>query len=272
VVQSILFSRYLPVGKPAVAVEYLNHWGIDEIVLLDISATRRGRGPDFPAIKEVARFCHVPLTIGGGITSLEQMRELMHCGADKISLNQAAIHDPELITRSAHVFGNQCIVVSIDAKRADGGWRVYDYLSGKVLEWEVVDFAQRAQGLGAGEVLLNVVDRDGTYTGYEIDLIEKVCNVLRVPVTCAGGAKNAQDFVKVFTHTRVSAASAANFFHFTEHSVTTTKANVLRNLPIRLETSADYADNAFDSELRLMKKSDEILEELLFTKIVKEII
>lgn len=272
VVQSIGFKKYLPVGKPAIAVEYLNQWGIDEIILLDITATKNRDRPHFEMISDAALKCHVPLTIGGGIQTVDQIRELMHCGADKISLNQSALYNKDLISKAAHVFGDQCVVISIDCIQTNSGYKVFDYIKQKALDISVVDFTKEVQNLGAGEILINSVDKDGSYTGYDIDLLNRICEVATVPVICCGGARNANDFVEVFNHTNVSAASAANFFHFTEHSVNITKSIIKKNLDIRLETFADYGDADYNSELRLIKKPDTILENMLFVRIEKEII
>jgi len=272
VVQSINFKKYLPVGKPPIALEFLNNWGIDEIILTDISATKNNREPDFNMIRKATERCYVPLTVGGGITKIEHIKELMHCGADKISLNQSAINNPSLITEAAHVFGDQCIIVSVDALKTNEGYRVYDYANKKTLDISPDEFCNKAQELGAGEILINSVDRDGSYEGFDIDLINSVCSKVTVPVICCGGAKNAEDFIKVLTKTQVSAACAANFFHFTEHSVNTTKRNILKSTDVRLETHADYNENSFDEDLRLKKKEDKTLEEMLFLKIEKEII
>lgn len=272
VVQSINFKKYLPVGKPLIALEFLNNWGIDEIILTDISASRKNEKPDFAQIRKATGRCHVPLTVGGGIKTIEDIKELMHCGADKISLNQSAIKNPILITEAAHIFGDQCIVVSVDAVKTENGYRVYDYVTGKTIDASPDDFCLKAQELGAGEILINSVDRDGSYEGFDIELINSVCNKVTVPVICCGGAKNANDFIEALTKTNASAVCAANFFHFTEHSVNTTKTNILKKTDVRLETHADYKENGFDSELRLRKKKDEVLEEMLFIKIEKEII
>lgn len=272
VVQSIGFKKFLPVGKPAIAVEFLNQWGIDEIILLDISATKNNEEPDYEMIKNAAQKSHVPLTVGGGIKNLDQMRELMHCGADKIALNFAALTNKELISKAAHVFGDQCVVVSIDAIKDRGEYKVFDYVNNKVLDISVSEIAAEFQSLGAGEILINSVDRDGSYLGYDVDLVNSVCDVVTVPVICCGGAKNANDFIKIFEMTNVSAASAANFFHFTEHSVNITKSIVKKSIDIRLETFADYEDSNYDENLRLNKKADEVLENMLFIRIEKEII
>jgi len=272
VVQSVNFRKYLPVGKPAIAIEFLNQWGIDEIILTDISATKNKSEPDYQMVKKASAKCYVPLTVGGGIIHIDQIKELMNCGADKISLNQSAIHNTELITTAAKIFGDQCIVVSIDAVLENNAYKVFDHIEKKSINISAADFAKHAEEAGAGEILINSVDRDGSYMGYDLDLINAVCEMVKVPVICCGGAKNADDFITVFSQTKVSAASAANFFHFTEHSVNTTKANINKQIPVRLETFADYRNNNFDAAYRLQKKSDSVLEEMLFTRIEKEVI
>jgi cyclase len=196
----------------------------------------------------------------------------MHCGADKIALNFAALTNKELISKAAHVFGDQCVVVSIDAIKDKDEYKVFDYVNNKVLDISVSELAAEFQNLGAGEILINSVDRDGSYLGYDVDLVNLVCDVVTVPVICCGGAKNANDFIKIFEMTNVSAASAANFFHFTEHSVNVTKSIVKKSIDIRLETFADYEDSNYDENLRLNKKADEVLENMLFIRIEKEII
>lgn len=272
VVQSIGFKKYLPVGKPDIAIEFLNQWGVDEIILIDISATKNNTGPQFDVIRKASQKGFVPLTVGGGISNIEQIRELMNSGADKISINKAALHNKGLITEAAHIFGNQCVVVSIDAIKIDGKYKVYDYILGKHLDIEVVSFAKEAESLGAGEILVNSVDRDGSYIGFDIELMTEICTAVNVPVIAAGGAKNANDFIEVFSKTKVSAASAANFFNFFEHSVNITKSKINNEINIRLETFADYKDAEFDNNIRLKKKSDDVLERMLYVKIKKEII
>jgi len=272
VVQSLGFKFYLPVGKPEIAVEFLDAWGIDEIILLDISATRAGRPPNFAMVRSVSVRTRVPLTVGGGITSTEHILELMHCGADKVSLNQVALHQSTLIDEAAKLFGSQCIVVSIDALQTDGNYLVYNYLDRSVLAVPVDEFARQMQSRGAGEILINSVDRDGAKCGFDLELIHAVCSAVTVPVICCGGAGNPQHFIDVLQGTRVSAGAAANFFHFSEHSVTTTKAMLNQHILVRHETHARYASNHFDRAGRLLKKDDALLEELLYSRVVKEII
>lgn len=272
VVQSIGFRKYLPVGKPDIAIEFLNQWGIDEIILTDISASANGVGPDFDMIRKATKKCFVPLTIGGGITCIEHIKELMKCGADKISLNQAVLYQSKLISEAANIFGNQCVVVSIDGIASENGYRVYDYLK-KIITIHTPDLiAYSAQQAGAGEIFINSVNRDGSYLGYDLTLINQVCANVNIPVIACGGAKNALHMIEVMNQTNASAVCAGNFFHFTEHSVNITKAIIQKEFDVRLETHANYTDNNLDSDMRLAKKTDQILEQLLFYHIEKETI
>jgi len=272
VVQSVAFQRYLPVGRPHIAVEFLNQWGVDEIVLLDISATAAGRGPDLNLVREVAKRCFVPLTVGGGIHSLDQARALIRSGADKVAFNQTALHAPELLARTADVFGSQCVVAAIDAIRHSNGYHVFDYWSRQATTRGAGEFAASLVVRGAGEVFINSVDRDGSKQGFDLPLVRDVCDAVDVPVICCGGAGVPEHFAEVFRETPVHAAAAANFFHFTEHSVTTTKAILRPSVPVRHDTHADYAGSTIDAAGRLLKKSDKILEDLRFVRIDKQVI
>jgi cyclase len=273
VVQSKQFRQYLPVGSPAIAIEFLNKWGIDEIALIDISARRLGKSPNFDLIKQVSYKCFVPLTVGGGIRTLDDVAELMHCGADKVSLNQALHQDPKLVTAVAKAYGDQCVVASIDAVLVDGAYRVFNYVSQKAMEMSIDDAARQAVDLGAGEILINSVDRDGTYSGYDEALIDAVCQVVNIPVLAIGGAKNAGDMAKVLSSTAASAACAGNFFHFSEHSVNIAKRQAHSNgINLRVDTHASYEENPIGTDGRLLKKDDQTLEKLLYIKVEKEVI
>ena len=272
VVQSVGFQRYLPVGRPQIAVEFLNQWGVDEIILLDISATAARRGPDLAMVRAVAKRCFVPLTVGGGIHALDQARALIRSGADKVAFNQAALHAPELLARTAEVFGSQCVVAVIDGIRHPDGYRVHDYRSRQATARGAGEFATSLVARGAGEVFINSVDRDGAKQGFDLSLVRELCAAVDVPVICCGGAGAPEHFAEVFRETRVHAAAAANFFHFTEHSVTTTKAILRSRVPVRHDTHADYASSTFDVAGRLLKKPDQILEDMRFVRIEKEVI
>lgn len=272
VVQSIGFKKYLPVGRPDIAIEFLNEWGVDEIILLDIRAGINGNGPDYSMVKEASKSCRVPLTIGGGIKNIVEVDELMSCGADKVAFNHAAIYKPQLLTEVARRFGSQAVVASIDGKALNDNYYVYDYQSKEITKKEPTNLAYELQGYGAGEILINSVDRDGSYLGYDQNLIQSVCEKVSIPVICCGGAGNAKHFVDVFKKTNASAAAASNILHFTEHSVATIKASIKKHTPIRNEVNFSYKDSSFDVRGRLLKKEEAELERLLYAKIEKEII
>lgn len=273
VVQSTGFRRYLPVGKPEIAVEFFNQWGVDEIILLDISATRSERGPDAAMIKRITKHCRVPLTVGGGIRSLEHARDLVGSGADKLSLNQACLHSPELLQQIADVFGSQCVVGAIDGIKTASGHRVYDYLQGVPLPQAPENLARNLASCGCGEILINSVDCDGACQGFDLPLIRSVRRAVNVPVIGCGGAGRPSHFIKVFDSTGVHAAAAANFFHYSEHSITIIKAQLSKaRVSVRHDTHAQYMGSPVNALGRLRKKPDSVLEEMLYVRMKKEVI
>jgi cyclase len=275
VVQSIGFRKYLPIGKPQIAVEFLNKWGVDEIFLIDISAAKQGTAISLEVVRESSKYCRVPLAAGGGITTVQQMENLLHSGADKISLNQVLLANRSLLTQGARMFGDQCMVGVIDfvQNKGTGSYEVYDYVGKQSTRKDVIEYAKELQDAGAGEILLQSVERDGMYIGFEIELYKKVCNCVSIPVVALGGAGNVSHFKDVLQNTDISAACAGNIFHFTEHSVNILKAQLIKNhKPIRLETGASYRQSHFDDHGRLLKESDQYLEDLLFIRIEKEVI
>lgn len=273
VVQSVGFKSYLPVGRPEVSVEFLNDWGADEIIVLDISATSRGSGPDLEMISRLATRCSVPLTVGGGISSIGDIHSLLRIGADKVCLNQSILRSTRLLEQASEVFGAQCLVASIDALAGDDGYGVFDYLTKQSMNIAPSALAQTFEHRGAGEIYLNSVSRDGSENGFDLQVINKVCQAVGLPVIACGGAGRPSHFVDVFSDTGAKAAAAGNFFHFSEHSITVTKS-VLRNkgIQIRSDTPATYLDASTDERGRLLKKPEHFLEELLFTRIEKEVI
>ncbi|ODS33751.1 MAG: imidazole glycerol phosphate synthase subunit HisF [Candidatus Scalindua rubra] len=269
VVQSIGFKKYLPVGRPHIAVEYLNYWGIDEIVLLDINATLEKREPDYDCILECAKYCFVPLTVGGGIRTVNQIRNVLSAGADKVSINSVFLENPDFISEAAAIFGEQCIVVSIDVY----GGSVYSYKDKKTLNQSPVIFARKAEQCGAGEIFLNSVDRDGSKMGYDLDLIHIVTESVNIPVVACGGAGHPAHFHKALLVENLSGVAAGNYFHFTEHSVIVTKAYLeSQKVSTRLNTYADYRDNNIDVNGRRTRKSDEVLQSLRFKDYPQEVI
>ncbi|MBO6783439.1 MAG: imidazole glycerol phosphate synthase subunit HisF [Alphaproteobacteria bacterium] len=274
VVQSIGFERFLPVGRADIAARFLDDWGVDEIVLLDIRASAEARRIDLATVEAVAASCRVPLTVGGGIRSVEDVRDLIRAGADKVSLNRAALETPELIGAAAEQFGVQCIVASIDVRRlANGKAHVFADGARRDTGLDAADFARSCATAGAGEILLNAADRDGLRNGYDLDLVEAVANAVNIPVIALGGAGQPSHFVDLLSSTGASAAAAANMLHYSEHSVAAIKS-VLRNagLDIRLDSRSDYRHVPFLADGRLDRRPEAELADEIFEYIPKEII
>ncbi len=256
VVQSINFSKYLPVGSPDIAVEYLARWDVDEIVLLDISATPQGRNPNFDLVARVSEDRFVPLTVGGGITSTSDIRELIHHGADKISINTAAINNPAVIEEGANLFGAQCIIVSIDVKKnGSGDYEVCVDSGSRGTGLHPVNWAKQVEQLGAGEILLNSIDRDGSKQGYDLQLVKMVADAVTIPVIACGGVGRFAHFVEGARDGHASAVAAANIFHFMEHSVIAAKAYIQdAGTNMRLDSAVNYAGFGFSEIGRVSKK------------------
>lgn len=274
VVQSIGFEKYLPVGSVDITIEYLNSWGIDEIFLLDIDASCENREPNYDMVASAAQKCFVPLSVGGGIKTNDHVRKLISSGADKVSVNQAAFENPEFITEAAEDFGDQCIVVSIDArKRSNGSYECF-IQNGKISTgMDPAVAVKKAQLLGAGEILITSIDNDGAKCGYDLELIGLVNEAVTIPVIASGGVGAAVHLFQGLQEGRASAATAGNFFHFTEHSVILSKALLKKgNIPIRHDTYASYEGHGQNQDGRLQKLNDSYLEALKFKYIPKEVI
>lgn len=216
-VKGVGFDSWRRVGSVLQAIKVYNMREVDELVFLDITATREGRRPDFQLIDDFADECFMPLTVGGGISTVDDIRRLLQVGADKVALNSAAVDTPELITESSTHFGSQCIVVSIDyRKNSNGGYEVYTRSGTQPTGLDPVEFARRVESLGAGEILLTSIDRDGTMTGYDIELTKKVVSAVNIPVIGSGGAGNYEDMANLIEEAKVAAVAAASIFHFSE--------------------------------------------------------
>jgi len=274
VVQSLGFQKYLPVGKPAIAVEHLNRWGIDEIIMLDISSSRSvDEGPE-RYISVVAPYCLVPLAVGGGIRTIDHVRDVIKSGADRIVLNTSIFDNPELIEQAAQRFGTQCIVAAIDAKPGEG--EAYDtYVDGGA-RWtglSPVELARRAEDHGAGEILIQAMHRDGRRSGYDLELSAQVAAAVSVPVIVLGGVGMPAHMAEAAQVPGVCGLAAGNFFHYTEHTATIAKAVIqASDTDLRHDSYADYRGCSFDALGRLNKKTDADLEELLFVHYVDEVI
>lgn len=270
VVQSRSFNTYLPIGRPSIVIEYLNSWGIDEILVLDISRSPNRAEPDLQLLNSYAPFCRVPLAYGGGITSLDQVHSLIESGCDKVVLNQSALTSPELITKVADVYGSQCVICCIDVFKntKKSVYQVYNYMGKQTINCSPSKLAHKYVEYGAGEILYNFVDCDGSLMGYDIFGINFVSSGITVPIIVCGGAGRYDHILQVISLTEASGIAAANFFHYTEHSITKIKSLCLASsLPIRSDTGFTYENHSFDPNTCRLNKPPEIyLDELLFTK------
>lgn len=221
VVKGIQFVQLRDAGDPVELARFYDEQGADELVFLDISASHEGRGTMVDVVKSVASELAIPFTVGGGINSLEDMKRILRAGADKVSLNTAAVLKPELITEGANFFGTQCIVVAIDAKYDEelGSWRVFTHGGRKATEYEVIEWAKEAVRRGAGEILLTSMDSDGEKKGFDVALTRAVSEAVSVPVIASGGAGNSEHFAEAFLEAKADAALAASIFHYKETSV-----------------------------------------------------
>ena len=271
-VQSIQFRKFLPVGSPAIAAENFNRWGVDEILLQDISATTENRGPDLGLIEKVARVTFVPLTVAGGISSVTDIRNVLKSGADKVAINSAAFEHDTLIADSARYFGSQCIVASIDV-HTKAGLAAYARSGRRKVSDDPITFAQKFEQSGAGELLVNSIHRDGTKLGYDIDLMDRFCSAVEIPVIACGGAGHPTHLFELLSETQVSAAAAANFFHFTEHSVLATKSYLATaGIDVRHDTYADYREHQIGEQGRVEKAPENYLLELVYQYYPEEVI
>ncbi|MBB3869125.1 imidazole glycerol phosphate synthase subunit HisF [Parageobacillus toebii NBRC 107807] len=226
VVKGVQFVQLRDAGDPVELAKFYDEQGADELVFLDISASHEGRKTMVEVVEKVAAQLAIPFTVGGGINSLDDMKTILRAGADKVSLNTAAVRNPNLITEGADFFGSQCIVVAIDAKYDEtiGSWRVYTHGGRNATDLEVVEWAKEAVRRGAGEILLTSMDCDGEKNGFDIALTRTVSEAVSVPVIASGGAGNAKHFLEVFEKGKADAALAASIFHYKETSVKEVKA------------------------------------------------
>ena len=248
VVKGINFVDIRDAGDPVEQARTYDAAGADELVFLDITATHEERDIMHDVVRRTADQVFIPLTVGGGLRSVEDMRAMLQAGADKVAINSAAVKDPDLIARGADAFGNQCIVVAIDAKRREDngtGWEVVIHGGRKPTGRDAVEWAVEAESRGAGEILLTSMDRDGTKDGYDLDLLRAVTERVQIPVIASGGAGALEHLREGLVEGRASAVLAASIFHFREHTVSEAK-DFLRDagLPVRPpmdEWTARYA-------------------------------
>ncbi|MGO4888852.1 imidazole glycerol phosphate synthase subunit HisF [Anaerobacillus sp. MEB173] len=235
VVKGVQFVSLRDAGDPVELASFYDEQGADELVFLDISASVEGRDTMVEVVEKVAGQLAIPFTVGGGINELADMKRVLRAGADKVSVNTAAVLRPELITEGSDYFGSQCIVVAIDAKYDEeiSSWRVYTHGGRNATDWEVIAWAKEAVKRGAGEILLTSMDQDGAKTGFDIALTKAVGEAVSVPVIASGGAGNKEHFFDVFDQANADAALAASIFHYKETSVAEVK-NYLREKEVEV--------------------------------------
>jgi cyclase len=230
VVKGVRFVDLRDAGDPAELAAHYDRAGADELVFLDITASSDERKILLDVVARTADQVFIPLTVGGGVRSVEDMQELLSHGADKVSVNSSALADPSLITRCAEVFGAQCVVLAIDARRREDGlgWEAYSHGGRRATGRDAVAWAVEGERLGAGEILLTSMDRDGTHDGYDLELTSAISSAVRLPVIASGGAGNATHICEALTSGGAEAALAASIFHFGELSIASVKEELAR--------------------------------------------
>lgn len=236
VVKGVNFVNLRDAGDPVDAARAYDAAGADELCFLDINATHENRGTMYDVVRRTAEACYIPLTVGGGVRSPEDVRALLLAGADKVSFNSAAVTDPQVVARAADRFGSQCIVVAIDAKTvAPDRWEIFTHGGRRATGIDAVDFARRVAGLGAGEILLTSMDRDGTRAGFNLPLTRAVSDAVGIPVIASGGVGTLDHLVEGVTLGGASAVLAASIFHFGTHTIAEAKAHMAAaGIPVRL--------------------------------------
>ena len=232
-VKGINFKNLIDAGDPVELAKYYSLNGADELVFLDITATKENRKTFADLVESIAKNINIPFTVGGGISSVEDVSVLLNAGADKVSVNSSAVKDPELINRLSERFGNQCIVVAMDAKEISGQWKIH-LVGGKVpTEIDLFDWAIEAEKRGAGEILFTSMNNDGTKSGFANEALAKLSELVNIPIIASGGAGNMQDFSDTFKKGKSDAALAASVFHFNEINISDLK-RFLRNEQIEI--------------------------------------
>lgn len=230
------FDSWRRVGSLMQAIKVYNMREVDELIFLDITASNNLREPDYELVKDFAYECFMPLTIGGGISCIEHVRKLLKVGADKVSINSAAVLRPELIKEISCEFGSQCIVISIDAKKTEKGfYEVFTHSGSKATGINAIEWAKTVEKYSAGEILITSIDSDGSMNGYDLDLIKSITSEVNIPVIASGGAGNYNDMYEAISIAKASAVAAASIFHFTEQTPIEAKKYLSqKGIPTRL--------------------------------------
>ena len=235
VVKGINFIDLIDAGDPVEQAKHYSENGADEICFLDISASIEQRDTMVNVVRKTANEVFIPLTVGGGISSVENIQSLLKAGADKVSINSAAINEPDIVKKSSEYFGNQCIVIAVDAKKINDDWYVFSHGGTKKTDLLALNWIEHVQKLGAGEILLTSMDKDGTKSGFDIELLKKVSEFLEIPLIASGGVGNLNHFYEGVAKGNANALLAASVFHFNEISIKEVKEYLLKkNIEIRI--------------------------------------
>ncbi|MBT7010170.1 MAG: imidazole glycerol phosphate synthase subunit HisF [Flavobacteriaceae bacterium] len=235
VVKGINFVDLKDAGDPVEQAKIYSDGGADEICFLDITASNENRETIYEVVERTSKKCFVPLTVGGGVRSVDDINKLLNCGADKVSINTAAVENPEVIIESSRRFGSQCIVVAIDAKKNSDKWEIFTHGGRNNSGINAIEFAKKMEDSGAGELLVTSMDRDGTQVGYDIDLMLKISSKVNIPVIASGGVGNLDHLVEGIKLGKASAVLAASIFHYGTHSVKEAKEYLdSKGIPVRI--------------------------------------
>ena len=235
VVKGINFVDLQDAGDPVEQAKIYSDGGADEICFLDITASNENRDTIYDVVKKTSKKCFVPLTVGGGVRSVEDINKLLNCGADKVSINTAAVQNENVVIESSKKFGSQCIVVAIDAKKNGDNWDVYTHGGRNNSGINAIDFARKMEDSGAGELLVTSMDRDGTQIGYDIELMKKISSTVNIPLIASGGVGNLEHMVDGIKEGNASAVLAASIFHYGRHSVVEAKQYLKKKgVPVRI--------------------------------------
>ena len=239
VVKGVNFTNLVDAGDPVEQATYYDSQGADELTFLDITASNENRDILYDLVQKTAEVCFMPLTIGGGVRNLEDIRKLLLAGADKVSINTQAVQNPEIVKDAAEKFGNQCIVVAIDARKVKNGkWEIFTHGGRNATGLDALDWSRKVSQLGAGEILLTSMDRDGTKDGFDLELTIMVSDSIPIPVVASGGVGNLDHLVEGIVHGHASAVLAASIFHFGIHTIVEAKEFMKRKgIPVRLEVN-----------------------------------
>ena len=239
VVKGVNFTNLVDAGDPVEQATYYDSQGADELTFLDITASNENRDILYDLVQKTAEVCFMPLTIGGGVRNLEDIRKLLLAGADKVSINTQAVQNPEIVKDAAEKFGNQCIVVAIDARKVKNGkWEIFTHGGRNATGLDALDWSRKVSKLGAGEILLTSMDRDGTKDGFDLELTKMVSDSIPIPVVASGGVGNLDHLVEGIVHGHASAVLAASIFHFGIHTIVEAKEFMKKKgIPVRLEVN-----------------------------------